>query len=83
MVGDLPWEHIKSLVDDVVTVSEDSIVSAMRWLAEHAKIIVEPSGAVATAAVLQHSQTLPAGTTVSVATGGNIDLQNFISIVGS
>lgn len=83
VVGDLPWEHIKSLVDDVVTVSEDSIVSAMRWLAEHAKIMVEPSAAVATAAVLQHSQTLPAGTTVTVATGSNIDLQTFVSIVGT
>jgi threonine dehydratase len=82
-VGALPWEHVRSLVDDVVTVSEESIVSAMRWLAEHAKLIVEPSGAVATAAVLEHSQSLPAGTTVTVATGGNIDLQTFVSQVGN
>lgn len=82
-VGDLPWEHVRALVDDVVTVSEESIVSAMRWLAEHAKIIVEPSGAVATAAVLDQSHVLPRGTTATIATGGNIDLQTFVSHVGT
>ena len=82
-VGDLPWKHVKALVDDVVTVSEESIVSGMRWLAEHAKIVVEPSGAVATAAVIEYPRALPRGTTATVATGGNIDLQTFISLVGT
>jgi threonine dehydratase len=74
---------VQALVDDVVTVSEESILSAMRWLAKHAKIVVEPSGAVATAAVLEHARALPRGTTATVATGGNIDLQTFISLVGT
>ena len=81
-VGELPWAHITALVDDVVTVSEESIVSAMGWLAANARIVVEPSGAVATAAVLEHRHRLGSGTTVAVVTGGNIDLQSFASLVG-
>jgi threonine dehydratase len=82
-VGELPWAHIMALVDDVVTVSEESIVSAMALLAETARIVVEPSGAVTTAAVFEHPHRFGAGTTVAVATGGNIDLQDFASLVGS
>jgi threonine dehydratase len=82
-VGELPWAHITALVDDVVTVSEESIVSAMGWLAANARIVVEPSGAVATAAVLEHRRRLGSGTTVAVVTGGNIDLPSFASLVGS
>lgn len=81
-VGDFPWAHIKALVDDVVTISEESIVSAMRWLAEHAKIIVEPSGAVATAALFEQSTAVPSGTTVSIASGSSIDWASFVSLVG-
>lgn len=82
-VGELPWEHIMAFVDDVVTVSEESIISAMALLAETARIVVEPSGAVSTAAVLEHPHRLGAGTTVAIATGGNIDLQDFITLIGS
>jgi threonine dehydratase len=53
----------------------------MRWLAESTKLVVEPSGAVATAAALEHSPRLGAGTAVAVATGGNIDLDTFASLV--
>jgi threonine dehydratase len=80
-VGELPWVHIQALVDDVVTVSEESIVEAMRWLAETTKLVVEPSGAVAAAAVLEHSARLGSGTITAVVTGGNIDLDKFASLV--
>ncbi len=80
-VGDLPWAHIQALVDDVVTVSEESVVEAMRWLAETTKLIVEPSGAVAAAAVIEHSARLGTGTVAAFATGGNIDLEKFASLM--
>jgi threonine dehydratase len=80
-VGALPWRHIMSLVDDVVTVSEQSITVAMRWLAENAGLVVEPSGAVATAALVEHSGALDGRTIVSLATGGNIDLETFVTLV--
>jgi threonine dehydratase len=76
-VGELTWAHITSLVDDVVTVSEASIIDAMRWLAETGKLVVEPSGAVAAAAILQDPDVSRGGNTVVIATGGNIDIDTF------
>lgn len=81
-VGELTWRHIEALVDEVVTVSEESIVSAMRWLAESAKLVVEPSGAVAAAAMLEHPSRLGRGTAVVIATGGNIDIHSFAALTG-
>jgi threonine dehydratase len=80
-VGQLAWAHITALVDDVVTVTEEAIVSAMRWLAESAKLVVEPSGAVAAAALLEHPHLLGRGPAVAVATGGNVDLNTFSTLV--
>ena len=80
-VGQLTWEHITALVDDVVTVSEEAIVSAMRSLAASTKIVVEASGAVAPAAVLQHGQGRGFGLTVAIASGGNVDVDAFASLV--
>jgi threonine dehydratase len=73
-VGTLTFEHIRRYVDDVVTVTEDEIMKAVRILAENARTIAEPSGAVATAAWLFHGDSLPKSTaTVAVISGGNID----------
>lgn len=51
-LGALPWEHVRRLVDGIVTVPEDDISRALRCLARHGKQLVEPSGAVAPAAFL-------------------------------
>jgi threonine dehydratase len=72
-VGDLPWAHISTLVSDVITVTEAEIAEATRRLALEARLVAEPSGAVATAAHLFHSDRLPAGRRVAVVSGGNID----------
>jgi threonine synthase len=50
--GELTWPIIRDLVDDVITVSEEEIVTSMRLIWERMKIIVEPSAAVGLAAVL-------------------------------
>lgn len=71
-VGELPWMHIQKYVDAVVTVSESSIERAMRRLAFEARLVAEPSGAVAIAAYLQHLDELPAGPVVAVVSGGNV-----------
>jgi threonine dehydratase len=52
--GELTFLHAQQFVDDVVTVSEEAIVRATRWLFERAHLVVEPSGAVATAAVFEN-----------------------------
>jgi threonine dehydratase len=61
-------------VDDIVTVSESEILAAIRALALDAKLVAEPSGAVAFAAFLFRADNLPpARKTVAVISGGNID----------
>ena len=73
-VGTLTFEHIRRYVDDVVTVSEDEIMQAVRILADNPQTVAEPSGAVASAAWLFHRDSLPnSGKTVAVISGGNID----------
>src|SRR6266436_2136484 len=73
-VGTMTFEHIRRYVDDVVTVTEDEIMQAVRVLAQDPKTVAEPSGAVATAAFLFHRELLPASNqTVAVISGGNID----------
>ncbi|HEV2696404.1 MAG TPA: threonine/serine dehydratase [Terriglobales bacterium] len=73
-VGTLTFEHIRRYVDDVVTVSEDEIMQAVRILAADQQTVAEPSGAVASAAWLFHPESLPGSkNTVSIISGGNID----------
>jgi threonine dehydratase len=73
--GTVTFEHIQRNVDDIVTVSEDEIMQAVRILAQNPKTVAEPSGAVAPAAWLFHRDLLlpRAGQTVAVVSGGNID----------
>lgn len=63
----LTWEHISELVDDVITVTEGEILAAVADLAREARLIAEPSGAVAVAAQAK------IGGGVAVVSGGNID----------
>jgi threonine dehydratase len=72
-VGRLPWAHIRRQVADVITVTEDEIRAATAALTLRARLLAEPSGAVATAAHLFHPEQLPPGRRVAVISGGNID----------
>ncbi|GLW99058.1 threonine/serine dehydratase [Microtetraspora sp. NBRC 16547] len=72
VLGALAWEHIRRYVDDMVTVSEDSIGAAVDLLWQELEERAEPSGAVATAAYLTHRATLPAGPVVAILSGGNV-----------
>ncbi|MFG1926708.1 threonine/serine dehydratase [Cryptosporangium sp. NPDC048952] len=81
-VGVLPFEHIRRYVDDVVTVSESEIVEATRLLGRRSRLVVEPSGAVTTAAYLFRSSSLPAGRTVAVVSGGNVDPAKYVEYFG-
>ena len=75
-LGDLTWPVVRDCVTDVIRVTDEEIVAAMRLLWERAKLVVEPSGAVPLAAVLS-DRFPPAGEVRRVAvvlTGGNVDL---------
>ncbi|GEP46812.1 threonine ammonia-lyase [Microbacterium saccharophilum] len=70
--GDIPFEIIRDLVDEVVTVTDDDIARALLVLLERAKQVVEPAGAVGVAAILAGKVTAT-GPTVAILSGGNID----------
>lgn len=69
--SELTFAHLQRVLDDVVTVTEDEIRSAVRELAHRAHLVSEPSGAVALAAYRKGPT--PAGRTVLVLSGGNIE----------
>ncbi|MGI8954035.1 MAG: threonine ammonia-lyase [Nocardioidaceae bacterium] len=81
-VGELNWAHIRAYVDDVVTVSEDAIIAAMREIVTRTRVVVEPSGAVAAAAYLERADAIPGGVTVAIASGGNVDPAVLASALG-
>jgi threonine dehydratase len=80
-VGELPWQHIRARVDDIVTVSEEEIGEAMRVLAGRARLVAEPSGAVATAAYLFRDVVPPDARTVCIVSGGNVDPDTYAAIL--
>jgi threonine dehydratase len=71
--GELNFQIIKELVDEVVTVSEDDTARALLMLLERAKLVVEPAGAVGVAAILAGKIAPSEGPTVAILSGGNID----------
>ncbi|WP_420464236.1 threonine ammonia-lyase [Candidatus Palauibacter sp.] len=71
--GDLTFAHCRDLVDRVVTVDDDSIRDAVRWLFG-LRLVVEPSGAATVAALLSgRVEPAAAGETVAILSGGNIE----------
>ena len=70
--GDLTFEHVSALVDDVVTVTEEDISRALLMLLERCKLVVEPAGAVGVAALLAGAIEVEPPV-VAVLSGGNID----------
>jgi threonine dehydratase len=81
MPGELTFPVVQALVDDVVTVTDDEIVAAMRLLFERAKTVAEPSGASAFAALLAgkvEARHARVGVTIS---GGNVTTERFAGLM--
>jgi len=73
-IGSRNFQHLQAFVDDMVVVTEEEIAKAMRRITFDARLVVEPSGAVAAAAWLFHRDQLPPGhTAVAFLSGGNVD----------
>ena len=81
--GDLTFAHIRAFVDEVVTVSEEDIASTVGWLFRNARLVVEPSGAITTAAVaLGLGGADPSkGPIVAIVTGGNVAPEAFAKYI--
>lgn len=80
-VGRFTWPILSRVVREAVRVSEDEIAAAVRFLHGEAGLRVEPSGAVATAALLA-GHVRPAGPVVAVVSGGNVDPDLFQRLAG-
>ncbi|HEX9048943.1 MAG TPA: threonine ammonia-lyase [Anaeromyxobacter sp.] len=73
--GDLTFEHVRKYVDEIVTVSEEEIASAILYLLEREKTVAEGAGAVGVAALMQRKiRGLDGRRVVAIVSGGNIDV---------
>ena len=77
--GDLPFLHAQQFVDEVVTVSDAAIAHATIWLFEKARLVVEPSGAAALAAVFE-GRIPGTGPVVVMISGGNISRESLAAL---
>lgn len=79
-IGELPFAVMAGLVREAVQVEETEISAAVRFLHQEMQLVVEPSGAVTTAALLS-GRVRPSGSTVAVVSGGNVDPELFRQLV--
>ncbi|MEH7432357.1 bifunctional threonine ammonia-lyase/L-serine ammonia-lyase TdcB, partial [Bacillus thuringiensis] len=80
--GNLTFEIVKDLVDDIVTVSEEELEVAMKDLLQRGKAVVEGAGALATAALLagKVDKYVKGKKVVAVISGGNVDLKRISTV---
>ena len=74
-VGPLNFEIIMRYVDDVVTIADDDIFPMMKFFLDRMKIVVEPTGAVAPAAVMRNVLDIHGKKICAVISGGNVDAE--------
>lgn len=75
MTGELNLPLIRQYVDDIVTVTEEGIIAAMRELWENLHLVIEPSAAVPYAALRENKLAFAGGNLGLILTGGNVDLE--------
>ncbi len=78
-LGEITFPLILKYVDEMVTVSEEAIIRTMLFLWERLKIVVEPTGVLAAAALLEGVVKAPGARVGVVISGGNVDLGKFFS----
>ena len=82
-LGALNFAHIQAFVDEIVTVSEEQILAAMKRYLLDWRLVVEPSGAASAAgALFKHDQLSPFRKAVVVLSGGNVDPGLLKSMLG-
>jgi threonine dehydratase len=80
-LGDLNFEVIRKRAAGIVTVSDDALISAMRFIAERMKMVVEPTGALAAAAAFTAAVPVAGRRVGVIVSGGNVDLTRFARLV--
>lgn len=80
-LGRYTFPLLRALVDDVLTVPDAALVETMRFFAERMKLVVEPTGCLAAAAVLHGNQDLRGRRVGIIASGGNVDLDRYARLL--
>lgn len=80
-VGAHPFEVIQAMVTDVLTASDPAVVDAMRFAFERMKVVLEPSGACALAALIHNAERFKGRRVGVTLSGGNIGLDRFVALV--
>lgn len=75
-IGQIPFEIILHLVDDIFLVKEESIIESMYLIFERLKIVIEPSAAVSFAAIVEYPNLFLHKNIVIILSGGNVNLKN-------
>ena len=83
MAGALTYPLVRHYVDDVVLVTDDEIAGTMRDILFSAKLLVEPAGAAATAAVLAGKLPVAGKRVLTILSGGNVDVGRLQEILGA
>ncbi|MEU0478335.1 pyridoxal-phosphate dependent enzyme [Streptosporangium sp. NPDC006013] len=81
--GALTFEVNRRQVDEILLVSDEALIATMAFLFERLKIVVEPSGASALAAVLTDPDRFAGRRVGVVLSGGNVDMDRFTSLIGA
>jgi threonine dehydratase len=79
--GQLTFPVIRALVNSVLTVSDAQLVSTMRFFAERMKLVVEPTGCLAAAALLEGAIDLRGQRVGVIVSGGNVDIDRFAALL--
>lgn len=80
-VGQYPFALIQRLVSDIHTVSDEQLRQAMRWYAQHMKLVVEPTGCLSLAAARQMGHALRGQRVGVIISGGNVDLDRYAQLL--
>ncbi|BET13065.1 threo-3-hydroxy-L-aspartate ammonia-lyase [Pandoraea sputorum] len=79
-LGQYTFPVIRSLVDDILTVTDDELVQTMKFFASRMKIVVEPTGCLAAAAAMQGKVDVRGKRVGVILSGGNVDLARFAKL---
>jgi threonine dehydratase len=82
-LSELTFAHLHERLDAIVTVTDQEILATVREIASSARLVAEPSGAVAPAALLHRRHELPAGRAMAVISGGNVEPDLFAKVLTS
>jgi len=82
-LGEYTFAIIKRDVDDILTATDDQLVACMRFFAERMKMVVEPTGCLGFAAAREMKAQLKGKRVGVIISGGNVDIERYISLLAS